>query len=486
MRHVFQSVRWRLQLWHALILAVVIAILCFFACRIAADEQWQRLYRELDSFEHTLMHRMWDHGPEDKDKAEGKPGGPPSMDEFRRRFDALREASDLPQGMRGMFDPSSSDSYYIAVWDGDGQVVFQSANAPAHLSVPPGSVAENQEHRVMGGRYLEAVHGGPRGSRGVVGRDISADLSALQVARWKIAGGGAVLWLFGLLGGWWLAGRAIRPIEDISRTASRIAEGDVSERINLTNTDSELGRLSQVLNETFDRLQAAIQRQRQFTADASHELRTPLTVILSEVSRGMKRERDADDYREILSNCNHAALRMRALVESLLILARQDGNHVTAAEAKHDLASLASDACRLLQPLAGQCGTEMTLDLKTASFVGDGSAVSMVAINLISNAIDHQGPGGKVSVATQEEDGSAVLVVSDTGPGIAEKHLPHLFDRFYRIDAARGQASGHSGLGLAIAKAIVDNHGGSIEVESEVGKGTTFRVRLPREIHENV
>jgi heavy metal sensor kinase len=473
MRHVFQSVRWRLQLWHALILLAVVAVLCLFAYRMAADERHRRIDHDLESFEHSFMRHMWEHNPDDKSDA------PPTSEEIRRRFSALQDASDFPVGMKGLFDPASSESTYLAVWDGEGQVLFRSANSPARLIFPGYPDPESPPGRTAPGNYRELLHGGPKGIRAVVGRDISSDLAALNTLRWKIAGGGAVLWLLGLLGGWWLSGRAIRPVEEISRTASRIAEGDVSERINLANTDSELGRLSQVLNDTFDRLESSIRHQRQFTADASHELRTPLTVILSETSRGMKRDRDATEYREILSNCNHAAMRMRALVESLLILARQDGNHEAPVVEVFNLSSLVQDAGKLLQPLAEQNGTALSMTLEPVRYAGDSRSISMVAVNLVSNAIDHQGPGGKVEVRVFSRDGQAVMEVADQGPGIAPQHLPRLFDRFYRVDAARGPATGHSGLGLAIAKAIVDNHRGTIEVESSVGQGALFRVKLP-------
>ncbi|MES2439604.1 MAG: ATP-binding protein [Verrucomicrobiota bacterium] len=473
MNHLFHSVRWRLQLWHALILMGVIAALCMLAYRLAADDRRERIDRELESFEKAFMRSFWE-----LPSRKNKDGFPPTTADIRQRFLSLDDATEFPLEMRDLFDPAASDSTYIAFWDGSGQTLFRSANAPESLGCPKlPSPGEDSKIR-MRGTYRELVQGGPRGFRSMVGRDISADRAALQQLGWQISGSGALLWLLGLFGGWWLAGRAIQPIEAISQTASRIAGGKLSERIDIAGTDNELTRLSQVLNETFDRLAAGIERQREFTADASHELRTPLTVILSETSRGLKRERSAEEYREIISTCSHAATRMRSLVESLLLLARQDGSPEVRRETV-DLSSVASDSIQLLQPLADQHGIRIRPNLQTSRCVADPNALSIVAGNLISNAISHQPGGGEVAVSVFSNDHQVILEVSDRGPGISAEHLPRLFDRFYRVDPARGPSSGHSGLGLAIVQAIVENHHGTVEVESVAGEGATFRVSLP-------
>ncbi len=472
MNHLFHSVRWRLQLWHALILMGVIVALCILTHRLAVDARRERIDRELESFERAFMKSFWEMPSQKK-----RDDRPPTTAEIRERFLSIDDASKFPLEMRDLFDPDASESTYLAFWDGNSQTLFRSANAPESLAFPKLPANQDQLTR-MRGSFRELVHGGPRGFRVVVGKDISADRAALQQLGWQIAGSGALLWVLGLLGGWWLAGRAIQPIEAISQTASRIAGGILSERIDIAGTDNELTRLSQVLNETFDRLAAGIERQREFTADASHELRTPLTVILSETSRGLKRDRSADEYREIISNCSHAATRMRTLVESLLLLARQDGSPAVHRESV-DLSTIAADSIQLLQPLADQKRIRLNSSLQTARCHADPQALSIVASNLISNAINHQPDGGEATVSVFAADHKVILEVADHGPGISADHLPRLFDRFYRIDPARGPASGHSGLGLAIVQAIVENHQGTVEVASIPGDGATFRVTLP-------
>jgi two-component system, OmpR family, sensor kinase len=471
MNALFHSVRWRLQLWHALILMGVIVALCMLAYRLAAEDRRERIDRELEAFERAFMRSFWEM-PSRKNKDDK----PLTSEDVRQRFLTLT-ASEFPLEMRDLFDPAASDRTYLVFWDGKGQVLFRSANAPEALTFPKLPPPDRDKQPRVRGAFRELVHGGPRGYRNVVGRDISADRAALRRLGLQISASGVLLWLLGLLGGWWLAGRAIQPINAISQTASRIAGGKLSERIDVAGADNELTRLSQVLNETFDRLAAAIDRQREFTADASHELRTPLTIILSETSRGLKRERTPEEYQEILSNCSLAGGRMRSLVESLLLLARQDGGPEIKREVV-ELSHVVADSIRLLQPLAGQHRISIEEKLSAARCMADANALSIVAGNLISNAISHQQPGGAVSVSVFV-DRSVVLEVCDRGPGIAEEHLPRLFDRFYRVDPARGPSRGHSGLGLAIVRAIVENHGGKVEVESVVGEGTTFRVSLP-------
>jgi heavy metal sensor kinase len=419
------------------------------------------------------MRRVWEKA------TNSQPDTPPSTGDIRQLMGQLNSATDLPHFMRGLFDPNATDTVYLSYWDHEGNVLFRSANAPGHIQRPTRHELDNRGKRAFKGLTRELIRRGPRGFSGIVGRDITADVTDLRTLALQITGLGAGLWFFGLLGGWWLSGRAIRPIEEISRTASRITNGNVSERIDIADTDNELGRLSHVLNDTFDRLESAIQQQRQFTADASHELRTPLTVILSETSRGLKRDRSADEYRDILSNTRDAAERMRSLVESLLVLARQDTTSVAVHKEPCDLTTIVNDARKLLRPLADERQIQLTAEVSEITLPGDARSLSMLVVNLVSNAIHHQDPGGSVSIRLSRIGTHAVLEVKDTGRGISPEHLPHLFDRFYRIDPARAASGGHSGLGLAIAKAIADNHGGTIEVESEPGKGSVFRVTLP-------
>ncbi|MFT3990461.1 MAG: ATP-binding protein [Luteolibacter sp.] len=468
------SVRWRLQIWHALILLAVIAVLCILTHRLIAYDKKERIDQELATFERSFVRRAWEisnRGNPDRKL--------PAPERLRDALQNLDEVPDLPLEMRNLSDPNATDGTYLAIWDGDGKIIFLSENAPHDLHLPKRPSPDQEQYLRLRGNFREQIHSGPRGTLSVTGRDISPDRTALRNLAWQISLSGTALWLLGLLGGWWLAGRVIQPINLISQTATRIAGGAVSERIDVAKTDDELSRLSRILNDTFDRLEGAIKRQRQFTADASHELRTPITVILSETSRGLKRDRPAEEYREILTTCAHAATRMRTLVESLLVLANQDRETSSDTFVPCDLRSITLDAIALLQPLANERHTAISHELSPIACRGNPRELSMAIVNLLSNAISHQPPGGSVELRLHTSENQAILEVQDKGPGIAAEHQPHVFDRFYRVDPSRQSQGAHSGLGLAIVKAIVTHHQGAIMLESGSGKGALFRIALP-------
>ncbi len=470
MKRLFQSVRWRLLLWYALILLGLITGLCLLAFRLTADDRNGQLDREIRNFQGTFFRSLFASRPLPR------PDDPPSLDEIRERLRDPGDVSAFPPELHALFEGGGGGSY-LACWDSDGSPLFVSANAPSDLS-PPAAGGDNSTRYVEREGRREHHRINPSGMSSIIGREIAAEQAELRNLGLLLALGGAAVWLAGLGGGWWLAGRALQPIDTIGRTASRIAAGNLDERIRIANTDNELDRLGQVLNETFDRLAAAVERQKRFTADASHELRTPVTIILAETQRALKREREPEQYREILANCRTAAERMRALVESLLVLARQDLPASGTEPVACDLAEIAAGVAELLQPLADEHSITIERELSPAPLHGDPHSLAMIVQNLLSNAIVHPPSGSKVRLTTTTTADAVVLDVSDNGPGIAAEHLPRLFDRFYRADPARGQATGHTGLGLAIAKTIVGNHGGKIEVRS--ASGTTFRVSLPR------
>jgi len=284
-----------------------------------------------------------------------------------------------------------------------------------------------------------------------------------------------------LVGGWWIAGNAIKPITAISRTAARIAAGNLAERISESGTESELDQLGRVLNLTFDRLHAGIEQQKQFVADASHELRTPVTILLSETQRILKndRRRTPEELFQVIKTCGDAGDRMRRLIESLLVLARQDALGAGPLGEECDLSEILRETLGQLEPLATARNIRLIAELRPAPCLGYPAALGILASNLIANAIHHNHEGGEVIVSSDRTGESAKFSVTDNGPGIPPGDRQHVFERFYRADKSRSAASGHTGLGLAIAKAIVDNHGGRITVHTNCGEGSVFEVTLP-------
>ena len=253
----------------------------------------------------------------------------------------------------------------------------------------------------------------------------------------------------------------------------------MSQRINTAETESELGQLAAVLNSTFARLETAFAQQQQFTADAAHELRTPVSVILAQTQTALSRERYAAEYRETVEACERSAQRMRRLIESLLELARLDAGQENMKRLRFDLAKVVKDCVEQVQPVAGQRNVKVLADLAPVEITGDAERLAQVVTNLLANAIQYNRLDGEVRIKLEAKSGLAVLTITDTGPGIPAQDLPHVFERFYRGDKSRTISNGHAGLGLAISKAIVEAHGGTIEVSSRTGQGTTFTVRLP-------
>jgi heavy metal sensor kinase len=280
-------------------------------------------------------------------------------------------------------------------------------------------------------------------------------------------------------GGIFLARRALKPVDKIAQTAREIGESDLSQRINV-NTKDELGRLAATLNEMIGRLEKAFQRQKQFTSDASHELRTPLAVIEAESTLALEKERPSSDYQQSLEIISQESRQMSSLIDQLLTLARADAGkeqwNFTEVNLGKLISNLSTDVEVLCQEkgLSFQLGQPQDLVVK-----GDEARLRELFMNLLDNAIRYTPAQGIVSVSLRREGQMAVVAVTDTGVGIPAEDIPFIFERFYRVDKSRSRAEGGSGLGLAICRHIAEAHGGKIEVESQVGVGSTFSVWLP-------
>jgi heavy metal sensor kinase len=283
------------------------------------------------------------------------------------------------------------------------------------------------------------------------------------------------------VGGLFIADRALRPIDTITREAQRIGEQHLDRRLNLDLPDDEVGRLARTLDDMLARLDAAFQRQRRFTADASHELRTPLTVMKGSIGVTLNRPRSVEDYQAALAQLEGEVDRLTRLAEDLLLLARADAGRPLIQPREIDLVGVTRSVLTALRPLAEAKSLAIQLDApETLTMPGDPDRLTRMISNLVENAIKYT-QRGYVDVRIEKTPGNSQvrLAVTDTGPGIAAEHVPHLFKRFYRADEARSREPGGSGLGLAIAHGIAIAHGGAIEVESRVGVGTTVVVTLP-------
>ena len=389
----------------------------------------------------------------------------------------------------GSLDPSGDldDAYlssdpgfrFYLFADTNGKALLRSENAPEQiefLAVPESGVSEDiqtiGENRVIRKSFWF-------GLQSAIGTNITTEVEESQRFAWSLAICGAAVWIVGLAGGWWLAGRAIRPVELISRAANEIADGNLSERISVSKREDELHELSRVLNQTFDKIQDSMERERQFTADASHELRTPVSILLSETQRMCKRTRTVPEYAESMEVCNDAAERMRTLVEDLLLLARQENAQLRAEGEVVNLSEVVEGSVRDILPLATERNIKISTDCELVHVRGSVSSLAILANNLLSNAVLHHPGNGHVQVRVIESGEEVILRVTDDGNGISPEDRPHIFKRFYRVEKSRTASAKHSGIGLALVHSIVTNLRGNIWVASQLGEGSTFTIVLP-------
>jgi heavy metal sensor kinase len=306
---------------------------------------------------------------------------------------------------------------------------------------------------------------------------------AFDRLKWFFSVAIPVLLMTATAGGYWISRRALAPVDRITTEARQISIGNLSERLTVPSTGDELQRLSETLNSMLARLDDSVRTVRQFTADASHEFRAPVTLIRTTAELALRKDRTKEEYRQALQQVLTESEQTTQLVDSLMLLARADSGADGLNLIPMDLADAIREACRQGEKLAQAKGIELSWTASDRPLLvrGDPQALRRLFLILIDNAVKYTPPGGKVSVATEVDEGSAFVKVKDTGIGIAEQDLPHVFDRFWRADKARSREDGSMGLGLSIAKWIADRHSADVSVMSKLGGGSTFAVRIPLE-----
>ncbi|UCC54375.1 MAG: HAMP domain-containing protein [Anaerolineaceae bacterium] len=267
-----------------------------------------------------------------------------------------------------------------------------------------------------------------------------------------------------------------KPLEDMATAARQITRADdLSRRVPYANRPDEIGDLARAFNQTLERLERLFRTQQRLLADVSHELRTPLTTIRGNLDL-MRRMGETDP--QSLAAVQVEIERMTRLVGDLLLLARADSGGLPLERKPVELDYILFDVYRQVRILEPPVQIELTA-VDQATVLGDADRLKQLLLNLVENAVKYTPPGGEVTLSLSKKEGWVYFEVSDTGIGIPPENLPHVFDRFYRVDKARTRAQGGSGLGLSIAKWVAQAHGGAIRVSSQVGEGTTFSVTLP-------
>jgi heavy metal sensor kinase len=280
-------------------------------------------------------------------------------------------------------------------------------------------------------------------------------------------------------GGWWLARRALRPIDRLTTEAGTIGVGQPGDRLADPGTGDEVAHLAATLNTMLSRIQEGVEEQRRLVGDTSHELRSPLAAMRAELDVSLRTDALDPPARAVLESTREEVIRLSRMVDDLLTLAGADEGGLALALAGADLADVAREVARSLEPLAAAHGIVLALDAAPGPVTGDAVRLQQAIGNLVDNAIKYSPHGATVEIATATEGAAAVVRVADTGPGIAPELRERVFDRFFRADASRTRATGGSGIGLAIVRELARAHGGQAWVEARPGGGSVFVLSLP-------
>jgi heavy metal sensor kinase len=454
-----RSLRVRLAFWYFATVTVI--------CGLAAVGYWWSVRSALDSaLDQGLRYRLI-----------GLRGFLDAPGEGRRETVAARLAG------------VSSLGEQFEVFDAQGRLVAQSQGLARHrVSLqPPRDLGHGiryetagppdfrvrvawQAVTVAGESFVIGVADPQRKFEGVLG----AFTSVLRLSMPVIA-------LVAIAGGVWLGRRALAPVARIADEARAIGEGNLSARLAVPDSHDELQQLSETLNDMLARLERSFTRTRQFTADASHELRAPMTLICTAAQHSLRRERTREELVEAMRKILAEAQRTSGIVDDLLQLARGDAGRGPAALVPLDAAPLVRDAAGQARSIA--LGRAISVDLQlpvgALPIVGNDAQVRRLLLILVDNAVKYTPEGGRVTMVGGADAGAVVISVADTGCGIAADDLPHVFERFWRADKVRSREAGGTGLGLTIAKQIAEAHGGRLDAQSEVGRGSVFTVHLP-------
>jgi heavy metal sensor kinase len=317
--------------------------------------------------------------------------------------------------------------------------------------------------------------------RVLVATPLDATEATLSRLRMLLLWSAPIVLLLASLGGYWISRRALAPVDEITREAQVIGIQNLSQRLAVPASGDEIQRLSETWNGMLARLESAVKRLSQFTADASHELRTPIALIRTTAELTLRRERSAETYREALRQVVVESERTTRLVEDLLLLARSDAGLPSLPLERMELTPLVRDVCQQGRVLAEARQLQISTEIPDEPVYVEANdpALRRMLLLLVDNAVKYTPSGGRITLSVDCGSAGATVAVRDTGIGIPETALPHVFERFYRVDESRNRDAGGTGLGLSIAKWIAERHHASLEAESVVGEGSVFRIRFP-------
>ena len=477
---VFRSLRFKLTLWYVLILGILLISFSSFLYITLS----RSLYRDVDNRLRSLAHLIATES-----------GTPSSTFGFGKLDKAMRATLNLrPVGK------------FIQVLDESGNIGEKSENLknvqlpiglPALKNASKGFITfetvrtfGNTPLRMM---TLPVIENGHMARIIQVASSLEDVEDALRTLFIILVITVPSALLVASLGGQFLANQALKPVDHITQTARMITSQNLNQRIKSLKVKDEISRLIETFNEMISRLDQSFHQIKQFSSDASHELKTPLTILKGEVEVALRKERTSQEYEQILRSNLEEINRMSKIVDNLLLLARTETGEIQLFKEEVNLSQIVSEVVTQLTKFARAKDLQIvaTNHSEDIHLYGDALRIRQLLLNLIENSIKYTEPGGSISVSLDENAplylpgeeekpcGGVKLVVSDTGIGIAQEDQERIFSRFFRVDKARSREQGGSGLGLSICRWIVEAHQGEISVESELGKGSRFIVKLP-------
>ena len=453
------TIRWRLTLWYGVVLTTILFVFSGAVYLL---------------MRHHLL-ALTDSGLAEE------------VVELRDELLRIDRASEIPGQLRVRF--AKHEGYEYLVSDAAGNLLFLSDQLGTQ-SWPAAKVADvsdglDYQTVEMGGmghaRLVSRVVPGPDGPVTIHAVISLApndralrELVTILLTIGPIALGGT------LGGGYWLARKALAPVDRMVATAAEITSSRLDRRLETTNPQDELGRLASTFNDMIARLQLSFEEVRRFTADAAHELRTPLAMMRTEAEVALRAPRSPSQDARVLESLLEEIDRLSRLVTQLLFLCREDAGVATGGQQPVRLDDLVREVAEHMQVAASEKNLTLNVEGPAACRVlGDPDRLRQLLFNLLDNAIKYTPPGGTVTVCGESPNGNVRVVIGDTGVGIPPDNLPHVFERFYRVDSSRSDETGGAGLGLAICRSIAEAHGGRVQIESKHMEGTKVTLTLP-------
>jgi len=372
-------------------------------------------------------------------------------------------------------------STYFVIFDVNGNTGIKSEILPEIVNLP---IGQEQFRNISIDRTNWIVYDTPVKNNGeVIGwirvsRSLESSNNTLFNLRIIMFISVPLYGLIASIGGLFLAKRALRPIDYITKTAQEISKGDLTQRLKLNKTEDEVGKLAVIFDEMLDKLENSIKKERQFASDASHELRTPISIITAQAEEVLRSKHEIKEYKEAIETVRDESKKMSHIISQLLMIYRSDEGRYKFNFEILNLNMIIEDIVNEFQDVANANGLSISFKAEEEIKIkADQTLITRLFINIIDNAIKYTNRDGKINIGLSKMNNCSVIVIEDTGIGISEKDMPHIFDRLYQVDKSREDRG--SGLGLAIAKWITELHKGEIKVESKLSVGSKFVIKLP-------